>query len=1079
MATLSARSSGEGAPFKTVNTALAPLVSVTRTVNMASRAVAICSSEPPNLSKMKKLSLADVQAGSSFNFKYIEGKIAKMWPLHSAGKHKRMKLILEEETGAQDAPPPSRIIVFLTGAFAEEFIQFSDGDTVIISEALIEKSPSFVTDSIHPCNILVEKTRSRPSVWVIPTEKQTKATNTRTPQSQAASSSSTSRSTSTVISSSSNASQQQTPTTRLDDTGAVSSSSAPSTSTVNAGNPNQDTPWSSDAATTAGNPMDAWTVPDANLSPTKRTYTYTVLRDLKEAPHVNIFGVVKFFKPPYKTRGPDYCMTVTLIDQTLDPSHRGLRCQLFRDDINALPQVHAIGDIVRFHRLKISLYNNGLQGQKGSGFQCLVFDGAVNAPMEPRASSSNFTLTDDDKQRVEELRLWSSRRTQLALDNRCCSLAKMYVGQYLDLTCQVVSVAVLSSEKCAVIRVWDGTHYRGPVRVMDTSSSVNVQNDPELVHKSEGLTYDVSLYDNHMETGAKLKPGQFIKICNLHVAKFPLLGRPDGSPEMVELVLHRGTSYGRGVVTLMDWEQGVKDMIKRMEEIVQNAPSISGVINQNEAQSSLVPEPMGGTSKSTQLTNGSAPGSPLRCMQRSASVITDHFHQKTSRIADVIHAEAPNKFRLRAKVIDYLPNNIIDFIHLYCSKCKFRCRVPAPQKPASSEKTSTHKKASSAAEQATPLKDAAVSNEYNLRRATSKGAESTKEETIQGVRTRSATQEAAKESPQKDTSIESPRRTCQTKPLESERSPAEESERSSRKWSTLRKRPATQVLQDEDAPSPKKNRRGTSKMAAGTDKRKASSETDSSGIEVDGNSKQDVGQGSTASSDMGKRLMMTDIYGRNITAELVSTSDDGEEEGEESRFNRRRRQKIRVEVDSLTPEEALLMARLGLRLVHYGGVPISKGQVTIPGTNHKDSNSSVYYLCPHCSRVDDTQDVAEDAPLLRYTYCVKLFLEDGTGSIEVIADRQHAQTFFQGIRATNLHTSLDAKFQLEEAMITLCPYPAGTGFESPTSNQRTSLDNLTSHPWLECCIMSYPVTLGGTEVTKYQVFDTALALDVE
>ena len=39
----------------------------------------------------------------------------------------------------------------------------------------------------------------------------------------------------------------------------------------------------------------------------------------------------------------------------------------------------------------------------------------------------------------------------------------MYMGQYLDLICQVVSVATLPVEKCTVARVWDGTHYKGSV----------------------------------------------------------------------------------------------------------------------------------------------------------------------------------------------------------------------------------------------------------------------------------------------------------------------------------------------------------------------------------------------------------------------------------------------------------------------------------------------------------------------------------------------------------------------------------------------------------------------------------------
>ena len=35
----------------------------------------------------------------------------------------------------------------------------------------------------------------------------------------------------------------------------------------------------------------------------QRSYMYTKLSDVKETNSVNVYGVVKFFKPPRKTRG--------------------------------------------------------------------------------------------------------------------------------------------------------------------------------------------------------------------------------------------------------------------------------------------------------------------------------------------------------------------------------------------------------------------------------------------------------------------------------------------------------------------------------------------------------------------------------------------------------------------------------------------------------------------------------------------------------------------------------------------------------------------------------------------------------
>ncbi|KAB0390168.1 hypothetical protein E2I00_000679, partial [Balaenoptera physalus] len=81
-------------------------------------------------------------------------------------------------------------------------------------------------------------------------------------------------------------------------------------------------------------------------------YVYTPLNQLKSGMIVNVYGVVKFFKPPYLSKGTDYCSVVTIVDQT----HVKLTCLFFSGNYEALPMIYKNGDIVRFHRLKVGSF---------------------------------------------------------------------------------------------------------------------------------------------------------------------------------------------------------------------------------------------------------------------------------------------------------------------------------------------------------------------------------------------------------------------------------------------------------------------------------------------------------------------------------------------------------------------------------------------------------------------------------------------------------------------------------------------------------------------------------------------------
>eukprot|EP00057_Strongylocentrotus_purpuratus_P008603 XP_011663077.1 PREDICTED: protection of telomeres protein 1 [Strongylocentrotus purpuratus] len=637
----------------------------------------------PELAGLQKISLSELHPSSTLLNRYVMGKMVDRSPLITKGKLPVLRLVLKESSS-------SHINVYTFGDFATGIDAYKNGDSVFISNAVIERSHTFTKDGHHKCQLMVHKGRSHALVWVCPQQEQG-GSNTA----------STSAATATTT----------TPTTQK----------GPTTTTDHAGS-EQGTP----SKATHGRMVTI----TAESSPikSKRTYEYKCLNDVKEARSVDVYGVVKFLQPPYKTKGPDYCMSLTIVDPSLPQDNFGLKCVIFHQDIKKLPQVHSIGDIVRLHRLKIQQYNNQLQGAKGDGFSSLVFDGRPNAPVEPRSSSVNYTLSDQDKEKVQELRLWATQQTSVPLAGKSWTLSQIVSREYFDLICQVVAVVIIPAESCVLIKVWDGTKYKWPVRCLDVSK-VQVKWDTALACRAEGLILDVALYDNHMKAGRELKPGDYVRLYNLHAASYvppntapaaASTNQDNGDTDMIELVLHRGTAYGRGLVVMKEYEEDVRVMKRRMEELStrKNQPSSNGQGSLNIGQGSLITgqvshrsgqrsgsndieldnldwevlDSLGMTDgeRSTQgqknPENASWPSSlnseqELQCMQQPISVITSYHDSRVSKIKRMMD-HPPLLFRLKAAVVDYYPRTIQDFVHLFCSKCRMSCRIPTAKSAA-------------------------------------------------------------------------------------------------------------------------------------------------------------------------------------------------------------------------------------------------------------------------------------------------------------------------------------------------------------------------------------------------------------
>ena len=111
--------------------------------------------------------------------------------------------------------------------------------------------------------------------------------------------------------------------------------------------------------------------------------------------HVNVIGLVKEFKPPWKTRGSDYGCILDLIDLTFghadDPDHQSLPARCFHLSESRLPQVWAPGDIVILKAVRTSKWNETkiLLTTKDT-FWAIIPPSAIPAPPSSNLSPSQM-----------------------------------------------------------------------------------------------------------------------------------------------------------------------------------------------------------------------------------------------------------------------------------------------------------------------------------------------------------------------------------------------------------------------------------------------------------------------------------------------------------------------------------------------------------------------------------------------------------------------------------------------------------------------------------------------------------------
>ncbi|XP_029389606.1 protection of telomeres protein 1 isoform X2 [Mus pahari] len=389
-------------------------------------------------------------------------------------------------------------------------------------------------------------------------------------------------------------------------------------------------------------------------------YTYTPLNLLKEGTIANVYGVVRFFKPPYVSKGTDYCSVVTIVDQT----NVKLTCMLFSGNYEALPIIYKVGDIVRFHRLKIQVYKNELQGINCSGFASLTFEGTLGMPVTARTSSKVFSFTPQDQKMVEALRVWASKH--ISASSTLVQLCDVQPMQYYDLTCQLLGKAQVDAT-AFLLKVWDGTQTVFPSWRVSTQD-LTFEGDLSHIQRLQSLVIDILVYDNHVQVAKSIKVGSFLRIYSLHTKLQSVNSETRSSLLRLEFHLHGGTSYGRGIRVLPDTSSCVDQLKKDLEGANSAVTQTSNDICQSKNEDSFALSSSGSGSVSLYEEE--------RCQQVSATILTNHQYLEKTPLCAILKQKAPQQYRVRAKLRSYLPRRLSQSVRLLCPKCHSLQDVP-------------------------------------------------------------------------------------------------------------------------------------------------------------------------------------------------------------------------------------------------------------------------------------------------------------------------------------------------------------------------------------------------------------------
>ncbi|KAL9973756.1 hypothetical protein ACROYT_G020251 [Oculina patagonica] len=599
--------------------------------------------------KYRHIAIKDIQQETDFSACVVKGEITTVYPSVVTSRGRMMKVSLkdvgddDQSRCGNDSGPRRAISVFLKGNFVDSFKIAKERDVLVITGAQVEKS----SRDGHRFNIIADESNEALKIWII-----------------------------------------QEPVIK-------------NKTTTNGGG--------AEFRTTAHSASDGGN----NESPSKRSRldlqpkaaaVYTKLADLKVNSVVNVYGVVKFFKSPFKTKGSDFVCTLSLVDPSLDSLEQSFKLVLFSKSKDTLPLVRSVGDIVCFHQIAVSEFKGELQGKFLPQSSWLVFDiDSLDTSQARSSSSRSYNLTDREKDIIEELRSWASQKESLNKKFAITNLKDLRTSQlFINLLCQVVSKSYTESGNGIVLTLWDGSLPAcQSIQVEPISEQGRLTSD-DLLQKSGGRCVEVFLYDNHVEGDVRnIRPGDFVCIRNVHLKEIKCDASSTIDEPKVSLIVHRGTICGRGVEIL-----SASDPVVSLSTTVKLISEAEASVNKQKQQADVI------KSKEMELEGDNRPTATGSCVtQEKSSEINENRNQSyvTNEVTTEVNralqtsctitehpcipftslkdikacATVPYKFRCRVKAVMYLPSDVKNFVRRSCQSCKYLLAESPGKSPSS------------------------------------------------------------------------------------------------------------------------------------------------------------------------------------------------------------------------------------------------------------------------------------------------------------------------------------------------------------------------------------------------------------
>ena len=378
-------------------------------------------------------------------------------------------------------------------------------------------------------------------------------------------------------------------------------------------------------------------------SDTQTSYHYTELNNLRQGQRLNICGIVKLFKPSFRSRGRDHCTSFVLVDPSQPED--GISVVAFHRDEKQLPQIQRVGNIVVLRRVKINLYQNAPQAVAMYFSSHLVFDINANDPLQPISTSKNASLSRNEIKMIRKMRDWVIKDDRLNSKTHLRKLEDVKPGDHFDIVGEVVSIDYLAAEKCACVSLTDGT--KPPFNVTQV---VNIPANDERLKKYGDKVVTVAVYDSVAVHMSHISPGNFLYLSNVHANQRYTKSSQGEDIIVVEFCIHRDAENGGSYSVLPETDSDVIALKAKLENI-----------DEGRAR--------------------------LRVPLFQSVTINSHSSRPFSTVSEILNSsQIPGKFRCDLKPVAVSIDCIEKIVKLSCPRCNVKYNQPTTVNNTGSDK---------------------------------------------------------------------------------------------------------------------------------------------------------------------------------------------------------------------------------------------------------------------------------------------------------------------------------------------------------------------------------------------------------